>query len=231
MSESPQHPRSGITSQTLDRGIAVLEYLSEHPGSASVATISEALALDRTVVYRLLNTLAQRRLAMRDSVGRFSIGMGVFRLARHAVPPLMAAAAGELRRLADQVGALSILTVADGDEANCIATAEPPGSAPQLVHRPGFRHPLDRAAAGIAILAGNPPRPGEREAVARARSLGYATSCGEVLAGAMGIAAPIVVDGRNCEASIGVAGYGQLDERSVSALVLRASKVVIAALQ
>jgi DNA-binding IclR family transcriptional regulator len=220
-----------MTSQTLDRGLAVLEYLSQHPGSASVAAISEALALDRTIVYRLLNTLAQRRLAMRDSLGQFSIGIGVFNLARHATPPLMAAASGELRRLADQIGALSILTVADGDEANCIATAEPPGSAPQLVHRPGFRHPLDRAAAGIAILAGNAPRPGEREAVTRARALGYATSWGEVLPGAMGIAAPIVLEGRACEASIGVAVYGQLDERDVSSHVLRASKVVIAALR
>ncbi len=220
-----------MTSQTLDRGLAVLEYLSQHPGSASVATISDALDLDRTVVYRLLNTLAQRRLAMRDSIGQFSIGMGVFHLARHAIPPLMAAARGELRRLADQVGALSILTVADGDEANCIATAEPPGSAPQLVHRPGFRHALDRAAAGIAILAGRPPRPGEREAVTLARSLGYATSQGEVLPGAMGIAAPILLDGRGCDASIGVAVYGHLDEQLVSTLVVRASRVVVANLR
>jgi DNA-binding IclR family transcriptional regulator len=100
-----------------------------------------------------------------------------------------------------------------------------------LVHRPGFRHALDRAAAGIAILAGRPAVPGERDSVAAARARGYATSHGEVLPGAMGLAAPIAIEGRPCDASIGIAVYGRIDEAEVSALVIRASKVVSANLR
>ena len=46
---------------------------------------------------------------------------------------------------------------------------EPRGTDMHITYRAGLRHPLDIAASGVAILAGSPPLPGEREAIKIAR--------------------------------------------------------------
>ena len=153
-------------------------------------------------------------MVRRDDAGRLRLGAGVLHLARRAQPLLVEGALPALRRLAEEVGATAHLTVAEGTEAVALAVVEP------LVDRrstwrtgPGTRHPLDRGAAGRAILAG------------RARAAGPVATSGELQAGAYGVAAPVLgVEG--LEASVGVVALGVLDVDEVGPHVTAAAAAV-----
>jgi DNA-binding IclR family transcriptional regulator len=99
-----------------------------------------------------------------------------------------------------------------------------------IAYRTGLRHPLDRAAAGLAILAGGAPRPGERDEVAQARDRGWARSTGEVLPGASGVAAPIARAGREAEASLSVVWIEPRAEAPVAERVVASARAIAAAL-
>ena len=85
-----------------------------------------------------------------------------------------------LRALADDLGTTVSLLVAEGDQQVAVAVIVPSQVAYQLAFHEGSRYPLDRGAAGIALLASMPPRPGERELVARARERGWVMTYGEI---------------------------------------------------
>jgi DNA-binding IclR family transcriptional regulator len=205
------------TSQTLDRGLTVLELLAAQPNGMTVNEIATSLHVGRTVVYRLIATLEDHRLVRRDHDGRARLGVGALGLARAVQPLLRSAAVPALRELADSVGATAHLTVTDGNEALAIAVVEPSWTDFHVAYRTGSRHPLDRAAAGRAILRG---RTGEA---------GIVTSSGELQPGAYGIAAPVLgVPG--LEASVGVVALAPLDVMSVGARVAQAAAAVSEAL-
>jgi DNA-binding IclR family transcriptional regulator len=205
------------TSQTLDRGLTVLELLAAQPNGMTVNEIATSLHVGRTVVYRLIATLEDHRLVRRDHDGRARLGVGALGLARAVQPLLRSAAVPALRELSDSVGATAHLTVTDGNEALAIAVVEPSWTDFHVAYRTGSRHPLDRAAAGRAILRG---RTGEA---------GIVTSSGELQPGAYGIAAPVLgVPG--LEASVGVVALAPLDVMSVGARVAQAAAAVSEAL-
>ncbi len=220
-----------LRSQTLDRGLALLKLLSASPEGLTVIEMAEQLKIDRAVVYRLINTLIEHHLAARDHARRYRIGIAVLELSRSAFSTLRAVAMPELRTIADDTGGTATLSVADGDEGVVLATVGPQhGAGPFIMYHPGFRHPLDRGAAGVAILSGRPPKPGERAAVGAARSCGYSVSHGEFNAAAMAIAAPIVISGEETQASIGVIGIpaASLDVDTVGPKITAASRAVAA---
>jgi DNA-binding IclR family transcriptional regulator len=143
--------------------------------------------------------------------------VGVLHLARRAQPLLADAALPALRRLAEQVGATAHLTVADGGEALAVAVVEPSWTQFHVAYRAGSRHPLERGAAGRAILAG---RAGREE---------WITTSGELEPGAYGVAAPVPgVDG--LEASVGVIALAPLEPAEVGPAVQRAATAISTAL-
>ena len=58
------------TSQTLDRGLRVLEALAEAPDGLTVTELAQTLGIGRTVVYRLVVTLEQHAFLRRAVDGR-----------------------------------------------------------------------------------------------------------------------------------------------------------------
>ena len=54
-------------SQTLDRGLACLDFVAASERAVSVEATAAALGLHRSIVYRLLRTLERRRLIERDA--------------------------------------------------------------------------------------------------------------------------------------------------------------------
>jgi DNA-binding IclR family transcriptional regulator len=72
-----------------------------------------------------------------------------------------------------------------------VAVIEPPGPGPRFSYGVGNRDPLDRGAAGLALLAAEAPREGDAERVAAARERGHVVTHEEVVPGTYGIAAPI----------------------------------------
>jgi len=61
----------------------------------------------------------------------------------------------------------------------------------QLAFHEGSRYPLDRGAAGIALLASMPPRPGERNLVVEAREQEWVVTHGEIEPNTYGLAVPV----------------------------------------
>ncbi len=156
-----------------------------------MSAIARALGTHRAGIYRLLAPLVEQRLLLRADDGRFTLGTGLIELASRVRPRLQEIAAPELRRLADELGATTALTLRDGDEAVVAAVVEPRSTDAHLAYRSGLRHPLDRGAPGLAMLAAGPPAPGERPEVAETRHRGWALSSGELIAGATGVAAAV----------------------------------------
>lgn len=194
--------RSGQIAQTLDRGLQILETLSQAPDGMTITQLATEQGLHRSIAARLLVTLDKRGFVTRSPDGRYRLGYTVFTLARTvsnnailATTPLMVEAATELN-------ATIVYHVADGHETITIGSIEPPSGAFRLGMRPGARHPIEVAAHGMAILAGREPRPGERPEITEARRLGYAVSVGEVLPGFAGVCAPIMISGRT-DSSVG----------------------------
>jgi DNA-binding IclR family transcriptional regulator len=200
------------TAQTLDRGLRLLTLVADSPSGVTVTEAANRLGVGRAVVYRLAATLTAHSMLRRDGAGRLRAGIGLIHLARRAQPLLADVALPALRTLAEQVGATAHLTIADGTEAVAVAVVEPSSTMFHVAYRVGSRHPLDRGAAGRAILAGE-----------------LSLSAGELQPGAYGVAAPIVgVDGLT--ASVGVVSLAELDLRTAREPILAAAAAIAAAL-
>lgn len=213
-------PAAAPLSQTLDRGVRVLELLAEREQPLSSAQIAAALGLHRSIAYRIVRTLEDHRLLQRRTDGRWELGVGLVVLARGVSPTLHTAATPELASLANDLGMTAFLAVADRDECVTLITVEPRHSQVHVAYRPGRRHPIDRGGPGVALLAGGPPRPGERPEVTAARKGGYTLTSGEVVPGLSSVAAPVVTDGGVCVASVAVL-FLQEPPRDVEPVALR----------
>jgi DNA-binding IclR family transcriptional regulator len=178
-------------SQTLDRGIRILEHLAGAGAARTAAAIGQALGMHRSITYRLLRTLEDHRLVERDAAGRYGLGLGLAALARGVRTDLPAAATPHLAALAAELGMTAFLVVRAGAEAVTVTSVEPQDTPAHVAYRPGIRHPVDRGAPGLALLMPDPPRPGDRPALVAARAAGYAVSLGEVIPGLRSVAAPV----------------------------------------
>ena len=99
-------------SQTLDRGLRLLDAVAREPTGYSIGELTERLELNRTIVYRLVATLERHGLVHRDRSGRVTAGVGLIPLGHAVRPVLQARTTPVLRTLADEVGATAHLTVA-----------------------------------------------------------------------------------------------------------------------
>ena len=84
-----------------------------------------------------------------------------------------------LAKLAEDLQMTAFLVVADGDEAVTIDSVEPTSLNAHVAYRPGTRHPIDRGAPGLALLAGRAT--GARASAprsTRARDVGWAAERG-----------------------------------------------------
>ncbi len=185
--------RSGAPhSQTLDRGVQLLELVADAGRPTSMAELAGHLGVHRSVVYRMVRTLEDHRLLSRDHDGLLTPGVGLSTLARSVKSDLQTAAVPELSDVANDLAMTAFLVVRDGHQCVTIASVEPRHSPVHVIYRPGTRHEVDRGAPGLALLAGEPPVHGERTEVAQARERGWVTSHGEVLTGMRSVASPIV---------------------------------------
>jgi DNA-binding IclR family transcriptional regulator len=203
------------TAQTLDRGLRVLEWVSQSRSGLSVTELAARLQVGRTVVYRLVATLEEHGLVRRDSSGRVRIGAGSLRLAARVRPVLAEASLPVLRTLAEEVGATAHLTVAEGEDCVALAVVEPSWTDFHVAYRVGTRHPIGRGAAGRALASLREKQP-ELQA-----------SEGELQPGAHGVAAPIVgIPG--FEASVGVVAMQQLPPTTAAQVMQAAHSLRLA---
>ena len=203
------------TSQTLDRGLRVLEVLADASDGLTVTELAAALDVSRTVIYRLVVTLEQHAFLRRTADGKCRLGLAVLSLGRQVQPLVRDASAPVLRRLADATASTAALYLADGTDSLVIAIAEPAKSDVHVALRVGTRAPLEMGAAGRSILAA-------RTAAGRPLDPPWVISTGEPHSGAYGVAAPLTTL-PGLEASIGVVSFGECDEADVGPKVARAA--------
>jgi DNA-binding IclR family transcriptional regulator len=186
-------------SQTLSRGIRMLEILSEETTALSIAEISARMGVHRSIAYRILRTLEDHGLVARDNAGSIVLGTGLATLARGVARDLQTAALPELTSLANELGTTAFLVVLDRGDCTTLTSVEPRHSRAAVVQRPGTRHALNVGAPGLAIQAIlddsqweaiSPDQP-RRPEVASVRELGFAVSHHEVLPGVTSVAVPL----------------------------------------
>lgn len=209
------------TSQTLSRGIRVLEIVAASSNHLSIAEIATTLDVHRSIAYRIIRTLENHRLLSRDEAGRVRSASGLAVLARSVQRDLQTASMPELTRLANDLSMTAFLAVWEHDVCTTLQSVEPLHSHSAIVHRPGSVHGMDVGAAGVAIQSmytreqwnalstSVEYRPGAREA----RINGYATSENEVIQGVTSIAVPIIHAGSTPAAIAVVFATSTLPER------------------
>lgn len=190
-------------SQTLSRGIRVLEVLADARRAYSIVDIAAALAVHRSVAYRLVRTLEDHGLVARDASGNIALGARMAALAAGVARDLQAEAIPEMTSIANDFGMTCFLAVLDRDECITLASIEPRHSVASVAQRPGTRHPVDVGAPGKAILStlrqSEWPQPisdALRADVAEAVAKGFATSHDEVIPSLRAVAVPLTLRGR-----------------------------------
>ena len=185
--------------QTLARGLRILDILAEAGEPLTIAAVSEALGVHRSIGYRLVRTLEDGALVIRDPAGALVLGPHLATLARSVAPRLQSDAQSVLQILADELAMTAFLVVLDRMECVTLVTVEPRDAVASIAQRPGSRHSMHVGAPGIAIqslltsadraaMGLDGPEPHQ---VAQARLDGVASSHGEVISGVTSVAAPI----------------------------------------
>lgn len=238
MSSTSSTVAGSAHAQTLSRGIQALEVLADAPEPLTIAEVATALGLHRSVVYRILRTLEDHGLVSRDAAGRLRLGPGLAALAKGVSRDLQQSAPPEMARVAERFGVTAFIGVHDRDQAVTLLSVEPRDVHASIAQRPGTRHPINRGATGIAVLAAM--RPDELEALAESgveldaariadtRARGYAWSRDEVIQGLTSVAVPLRVPSEPAAMGLGVVSIAEIDDPDAiaDALVAAAARIV-----
>ncbi|BBU21209.1 IclR family transcriptional regulator [Mycobacterium xenopi] len=184
-------PNGAPGSQTLARGLAALQLVATSRQGLTVQEVADRIGVHRTIAHRLLTTLAQFRLLAKGGDGRYRSASGLAVLGASFDNNVRQLSMPTLRALADDLGTTVSLLVAEGDQQVAIAVVVPGHVSYQLSFHEGSRYPLDRGAAGIALLASMPARPGERDLVPQTRQRGWVLTYGEIEPNTYGLAVPV----------------------------------------
>lgn len=204
------------TSQTLDRGLSVLEVLAEHPEGLSVTELSQKLDVGRTVVYRLVVTLEAHSLLRRSPDGKCRLGLGLLALARVIQPLVREASGPALRMLAEALGCTAYLMIADSTDGLVAVVSEPNRSDMHVSMRTGSRTPLEASAGGRAILAAR---------TAAGRPLDPPWVVANLEGGTLGLAVPLTgITG--LEASVGIISSREFSETEFGPRIARTAQEI-----
>jgi DNA-binding IclR family transcriptional regulator len=225
---------SAPASQTLSRGIRILEILADGP--LSIDDLAARLEVHRSIAYRLLRTLEDHRLVVRDASGRAALGPRMAALAAGVAHDLQAEALPELTAVANELGLTAFLTVLDGDEVITLTSVEPRHALANVAQRPGARHPVTVGAPGKAILTQMrevdwPAADAAlRAEVAAVAERGYALSHDEVIPNLRSIAVPLPLRGKRPAALAVVHMASRIPDAEIADRLQRSAITIRAAL-
>ncbi|MGF0115168.1 IclR family transcriptional regulator [Promicromonospora sp. Marseille-Q5078] len=232
-----EQARGGAASQTLSRGIRILEILADAREPLTIDGVAQRLEVHRSIAYRLLRTLEHHGLVVRDGHGHVALGARMAALAAGVAHDLQAEALPELTAVANELGMTCFLAVLDHDECVTLVSVEPRHAVAPVAQRPGTRHPVTAGAPGKAILtllpdaqwpAGAPDA--LHTTVAEAARRGWATSHDEVIPSLESVAVPLALRGRGPAAVAVVHVASPLDHEQIAARLARSAGAVREAL-
>ncbi|GHB13129.1 IclR family transcriptional regulator [Salinicola rhizosphaerae] len=150
---------SGGHSQSLVRGLTILEVLAAAPEGMALSDIAEALDLAPSTTHRLLQALHQQGFLIQDlESGLWKIDVKTFRIGQSFLEArdFVATARPYLRRLAATTGETANLGIRDDGMVVYLAQSESKQMM-RMITRLGSRAPLHAAGIGKALLAWMPP--------------------------------------------------------------------------
>src|SRR4051812_8448445 len=128
--------------QTLARGLSILDLLAGAGRPLTIGEVAEQLGVHRSIAYRLVRTLEDAALVLRDASGALILGPHLATLARSVAPDLQSDAQSVLQSLADQLSMTAFLVVLDRAECVTLVTVEPRHAVASIAQRPGSRHSM-----------------------------------------------------------------------------------------
>ena len=150
---SPKQQTPSI--QSLDRGLTILEAVAKSSNPVSLSELTELMEIDRSSVFRLANTLRQRRfLANPKDSKDYILGPTAWRLSRRYGRNLLGTFFHHyLQELTATLGETSHFTVREGVEVFFIDHQTPTGQVVSVAGQTGEFAPLHCTAHGKALLA------------------------------------------------------------------------------
>jgi len=214
--------------QSLDRGLVILEAVASSSQPVPLKQLTDLIGIDRSSVFRLANTLRQRRfLANPKGSKDYILGPTAWRLSRRYGRNVLGTFFHHfLHELTATLGETSHFTVREGVEVFFIDHQVPIGQVVSVAGQTGEFAPLHCTAHGKALLADcelaalrellgrGPLQVYTRRTVksvtalarvcAQVRAAGFAVDDGEYMAEVRCIAAPIRDPERDIVASVGI---------------------------
>jgi IclR family acetate operon transcriptional repressor len=145
--------------QSIERAVAILDIVADHPEGISLAQLSSQLGLNNTTAFHLLKTLLKLGIVAQDTrTKHYHVGSRLFMLAAGALneTTLLALATPVLERLSRDSGEVAHLAVRSHHEIVVIARTAATGLL-QLSGRTGATRPAHATAIGKVLLAEMPP--------------------------------------------------------------------------
>jgi IclR family transcriptional regulator, acetate operon repressor len=246
------------TIQSLDRGLAILEAVAASTDPVPLKHLTDLIGIDRSSVFRLANTLRQRRfLANPKGSKDYVLGPSAWRLSRRYGHTVLGPFFHEyLRDLATKLGETSHFAVREGGQAFFIDHHTPTGQVVSVAGQTGEFAPLHCTAHGKALLAdfdleglqrlfGRSALPGYTRSTitsltklarvcGRARLDGFALDDGEYIQEVRCVAAPIRDPEGEIVASVGISSpvtrLHANEMKSAAAAVVAAARAINATL-
>jgi IclR family transcriptional regulator, acetate operon repressor len=227
--------------QSLDRGLAILEAVAASSQPVPLKHLTDLIGIDRSSVFRLANTLRQRRfLANPKDSKDYILGPTAWRLSRRYGRNMLGTFFHHcLQELTDTLGETSHFTVREGVEVFFIDHQTPTGQVVSVAGQTGEFAPLHCTAHGKALLAdhdldalrdllGRAPLRGYTRTTVKSltrlaqvcadvRAEGFAFDDGEYIAEVRCVAAPIRDPQGEIVASVGISSpVTRLNSRAVA---------------
>jgi len=141
--------------QSLDRGLAILEAVAASPQPMALKQLTDLIGIDRSSVFRLANTLRQRRfLAHPKGSKDYILGPTAWRLSRRYGRTVLGTFFHHyLQELTATLGETSHFAVREGVEVFFIDHHIPIGQVVSVAGQTGEFAPLHCTAHGKALLA------------------------------------------------------------------------------
>ena len=142
--------------QSLDRALDIVEVLCRTKHGMAIRELTEATGLNKSTVYRMLQTLRRRGYVMQDEdTGRYAMTTRLYDLGNQVVRrmDILEASRRPMERLCAAVGETVHLVIPEETEMVYLHKVEPEGSSIRMASRIGMHRPMYCTASGKAILA------------------------------------------------------------------------------
>jgi IclR family acetate operon transcriptional repressor len=197
---------------SVDHALRLIACLAEAERPQGVSDLARALDLPRPTIYRLLGTLLEHQVVVRDDKS-YRLGLRLLELGGKALSAvsLQAVCLPFLTELVERTGETAHFAVLDGEQAGYVAKVDSAHPIRMSSHV-GWRGPLHATAVGKVLLAWSPPELLARitsgaltryteqtivdadvlaAEIAKVRRQGFAIDSEELLDGLVCIAAPV----------------------------------------